>query len=122
MSETRKDPQRIAENDKDPVVGHAERRSARDEEAFTAKVDKIVAAEMPRMFAMCEEIDDDAAVVAWGLSFKDRAEMIIADDGRQRHFIFSSAEYAPRELTARSKHCTLRLVWADQAQAQAKSA
>jgi hypothetical protein len=74
------------------------------------------------MFAMCEEIGDDAAVVAWGLSFKDHAEMILADDGRQRHFLFSSAEYAPRELTARSKHCTLRLVWADQAQAQATSA
>jgi hypothetical protein len=70
------------------------------------------------MFAMCEETGDDAVVVAWGLSFKDHAEMIIADDGRQRHFIFSSAEYAPRELAARSKHCTLRLVWANQPQAK----
>lgn len=122
MSETHQDPQGIVENGNNSPVGHTEGRSARDEEAFTAKVDKIVAAEMPRMFAMCEEIDDDAAVVAWGLSFKDHAEMILADDGRQRHFLFSSAEYAPRELTARSKHCTLRLVWADQAQAQAKSA
>ena len=125
MSETNHDPQKCVTTVKTPSADHTKAssvRSVRDEDVFAAKVDKIVADQMPRMFAMCEEIGEDAQVVAWGLSFKDHAEMILADDGKQRHFLFSSAEYAPQELTARSKHCTLRLVWADQAQEQAKSA
>jgi hypothetical protein len=88
MSETHKDPQEIVENGNNTPVDHTGRRSTREEEEFTAKVDKIVAAEMPRMFAMCEEIDDGATILAWGLSFKNHAEMILAADGRQRHFLF----------------------------------
>jgi len=117
MTNTSKGPQKPAiENDKNLATANdTERLSARDEEAYTAKIDKMVAEHIPRLFAMCEEIDDSAEIVAWGLSFKDHAEVIVADDGKQRHFLFPSAEYAPRELSARSKHCTLRLVWADQA-------
>jgi hypothetical protein len=121
MTHTSKDPQRpLVENDKNSATTDdavTERLSTRDEEAYTAKIDKMVADHMPRLFAMCEEIDDDAEIVAWGLSFNDHAEVIVANESRQHHFLFPSAEYAPRELSARSKHCTLRLVWADQTRA-----
>jgi hypothetical protein len=119
MTNTSEDPQRsLVENGTNSATADdTERVSTRDEGAYTAKIDKMVAEQMPRLFAMCEEIDDGAEVVAWGLSFSDHAEVIVANESRQHHFLFPSAEYAPRELSARSKYCRLRLVWADQAQA-----
>lgn len=80
------------------------------EEEFAAELADLVAGERPRLFALCEEIGDrvDGWVVAWGLAFEDRAEVIGTDDrGRAS---CESAETALRMLGRRRR---LRLVWCD---------
>lgn len=82
-----------------------------DEELFTAEIDKMVAADAPRVFALCEEIGDrvEAVTIAWGMDFDGRAEVVsAADDGVSG--VFGSAERARWLFSAHGK-TKVRLVW-----------
>jgi hypothetical protein len=36
----------------------------------------------------------DVVTLGWGLSFRDHADVMVTDDGRQRNFIFDSVNEA----------------------------
>lgn len=95
-----------------------------DEEVFTAEINKMVAADAPRVFALCEEIGQrvDACTVAWGLCFQDgHTELVYGlHDSRSRTTVVcGSAQRARDFFAARSRKvgCTIRLVWVDQTRA-----
>lgn len=98
-----------------------------NEETFTREINKMVADEAPRVFALCEEIGQrvDAATVAWGLCFQDgHTELIYGlHDFRSRTTVVcGSAQRARDFFAARSRKvgCTIRLVWVDQTQTRAQ--
>jgi len=80
------------------------------EEEFAALLSEIVAEERPRLFSLCEEYGDrvDGWILAWGLAFADRADVVGADRGMSG--TFRSPESALRLLSRRRK---LRLLWCD---------
>ncbi|MGH3933237.1 MAG: hypothetical protein ACRDTF_25050 [Pseudonocardiaceae bacterium] len=80
------------------------------EEEFAAELADLVASQRPRLFSLCAEYGDraDGWVVAWGLAFEDRAELI-GTDGETRATC-QSAESALRMLSRRRR---LRLLWCD---------
>lgn len=95
-----------------PLGDDAELPPLGTEEEFAAELADLVASERPRLFAICEEIGDrvDGWVVAWGLAFEDRAEVIRTDDGVRASC--QSAETALRVLGRRRRR-RLRLLWCD---------
>jgi hypothetical protein len=100
-----------------------------NEEIFTAEINKMVAEDAPRLFALCEEIGDrvDAGTAAWGLSFEDGHTELVSGLHSPRTrttVICHSAERAREWFAAHSKKtgCTVRLVWVDQAREQTKIA
>ncbi len=82
-----------------------------DEELFTAEIDKMVAEDAPRVFALCEEIGDrvDAVTIAWGMDFDGRAEVVSAAHDGVRG-VFGSAERARTLFSAHDK-IKVRLMW-----------
>ena len=80
------------------------------EEEFATLLSEIVAEERPRLFSLCEEYGDrvDGWILAWGLAFADRADVVGADRGMSG--TFRSPESALRLLSRRRK---LRLLWCD---------
>jgi hypothetical protein len=80
------------------------------EEEFAALLSEIVAEDKPRLFSLCEEYGDrvDGRVLAWGMAFADRAN-VVGVDGRMSG-TFQSPESALRLLSRRRK---LRLLWCD---------
>lgn len=93
-----------------------------DEELFTAEINKMVAEDAPRVFALCGEVGDrvDAVTIAWGMAFDDHAEIVCTTHDSARG-IFDSAERARTLLSAHDK-IKVRLVWIDQAQEHIKAA
>jgi hypothetical protein len=103
--------------------------SSMDEEVFSDEINKMVAEDAPRLFALCEEIGVrvDAGIVSWGLSFEDdHAELVhgIHNPRSRTTVICHSAERAREWFEFHSKKvgCAIRLVWVDQAQEQVKAA
>ena len=80
------------------------------EEEFATLLSEIVAEERPRLFSLCEEYGDrvDGWILAWGLAFADRADVVGVDRGMSG--TFQSPESALRLLSRRRK---LRLLWCD---------
>jgi hypothetical protein len=64
-----------------------------DEEEFAAGLEELVADFAPRLFALVEETGErvDGRIVAWGMAFDDRAEVI----GAYRSFRGRSAPPTP---------------------------
>jgi hypothetical protein len=130
MGETSKknmdDNQGLIDNEEDSQVEDAdlaELSPIGDEETFAREIEKMVASEAPRVFALCEEIGQrvDAATVAWGLCFQDgHTELIYGPhDYRSRTTVVcGSAERARDFFATRSRKvgCTIRLVWVDHTQ------
>jgi hypothetical protein len=114
-------------DEEDPYVEYvdlAELSPIGDEETFTRLINKMVASQAPRVFALCEEMGDrvDAATVAWGMSFQDGyTELVYGHDSpRSRITVVCRTPERARDFFAtRSAKvgCTIRLVWVDQAQA-----
>ncbi len=78
------------------------------EEDFATLVDQLVADSAPHLFALVEEYGqrEDGWVVAWGMQFENRAEVVTEGDGPRLNV--GSAERASQIL---SPVGTLRLVW-----------
>lgn len=78
------------------------------EEEFAQEVRELVADEAPRVFALVEEYGErvDGWIVAWGMAFDDRVEVISANGGLR--MTFNSGERAQRAFSRRRK---IRLVW-----------
>jgi len=132
MSETEKkysDDEGFIDDEEDTeceYVNPAELSPIGDEETFTRAINKMVVDQAPRVFALCEEIGDrvDAAAVAWGMAFHDgHTELVYGHDSpRSRITVVCRTPERARDFFAtRSTKigCTIRLVWADQAQEQA---
>ncbi|MDQ2709575.1 MAG: hypothetical protein M3Z25_18985 [Actinomycetota bacterium] len=79
-----------------------------DEPTFVSLLEGLVADCAPRLFALVEEAGErlDGRIVAWGLQFADRAEVVGADRGLSASF--RSADSAHRLFGLRA---TTRLVW-----------
>ncbi|MBV9141100.1 MAG: hypothetical protein JO115_09295 [Pseudonocardiales bacterium] len=77
---------------------------------FAALLERFVADVAPRLFALVEEADErlDARIIAWGMEFTDRAELVWV--GRPIRGRFSCAERV-REVFSFSHHGTLHLIW-----------
>jgi hypothetical protein len=70
-----------------------------DEETFMREINKMIADEAPRRFALCEEIDQrvEAATAAWGLCFQDgHTELIygLHDPRSRTTVVCGSAQHA----------------------------
>ena len=81
-------------------------------EEFRRELGELVAAQLPRLFAVCEEIGvrEDGFVRCWGLDFGDAAEVFSAEDGRGRAR-FRSAAAAADHL---ARYDRVHLIWADE--------
>ncbi|HET9255524.1 MAG TPA: hypothetical protein VFO16_10015 [Pseudonocardiaceae bacterium] len=86
------------------------------EEEFAQEVRDLVADEAPRVFALVEEYGErfDGWVLAWGLAFEDRTEIISVNG---LHLRMPSPERAQRVFSRRR---TIRLVWTDPTQQPAQ--
>jgi hypothetical protein len=86
-----------------------------DEEEFAQEVRELVADEAPRVFALVEERGEraDGWIVAWGMVFEDRVEVIGAKGGLR--MTARSVDRVQRVLFRRRK---IRLVWTDPATAR----
>ncbi|MFR9732257.1 hypothetical protein ACL03H_23790 [Saccharopolyspora sp. MS10] len=91
-------------------IEHAQ--AAPDDAAFEGELRKLVASQVPRLFAVCEEIGvrEDGFVRYWGLDFGEGAELISAEDGGRARARFGSVESARSYL---SRHGKIHLIWAD---------
>ena len=80
------------------------------EEEFTRLMSEMVAEEAPRLFALVQEIGDrvDGRIAAWGLAFKDSAEVVGVAPGT--HMSLRSTESAVRWFS-RGEDVQARLVW-----------
>ncbi len=92
--------------DEEPLCG---------EEEFAQEVRELVAAEAPRVFALVEERGErvDGWIVAWGLVFEDRVEVISENSGLR--MTVRSVDRVQRAFSRRRK---IRLVWTDPATAR----
>jgi hypothetical protein len=81
------------------------------ETTFAEDIERMVKDQAPHTFALVEEIGDrvDVAIIAWGMAFRDRVEVVSNGPGAGRG-VFLSAERA-RTLLADTHHL-IRLVWA----------
>lgn len=81
-----------------------------DEPEFTALLEEMVADEAPRLFAVVQEYGDrvDGQIVAWGMAFDDRAEVVSV--GRTRRMSLPAPENALR-LFEFGSHLRARVVW-----------
>ena len=81
-----------------------------DEEEFAQEVRELVADEAPRVFALVEERGEraDGWIVAWGMVFEDRVEVI--SENRGLRMTVHSIDRVQRVFSRRRK---IRLVWAD---------
>ena len=121
----------LIDNEEDPQVEYvdvAKLSPVGDEEIFSHLINKMVAENAPRVFALCEEIGErvDAGTVAWGMSFQDgHTELVYGLDGRRTRIrlVCGTPERARDFFAARSAQvgCSIRLVWVDQAQAHIKT-
>lgn len=86
-----------------------------DEEEFAQEVRELVADEAPRVFALVEERGEraDGWIVAWGMVFEDRVEVIGAKGGLR--MTARSVDRVQRVFFRRRK---IRLVWTDSATAR----
>lgn len=77
---------------------------------FAALLERFVADVAPRLFALVEEAGErlDARIIAWGMEFADRAELVWV--GRAIRGSFSCADRA-REVFSFSHRGTLHLIW-----------
>lgn len=79
-------------------------------EEFAAIVDRMVADQAPRLFAVvqayCGQLD--GRVAAWGMAFDDGAEIVSVERGLRMSV--GAAETAPT-LFARNPQVEARLVW-----------
>ncbi|MGH3924912.1 MAG: hypothetical protein ACRDTT_18965, partial [Pseudonocardiaceae bacterium] len=77
------------------------------EEEFAQEVRELVADEAPQVFALVEEYGErvDGRIVAWGMAFDDRAEVVSVNGGL--HMSLASPERAHRAFSRRRK---IRLV------------
>ncbi|TCP57053.1 hypothetical protein EV191_1011005 [Tamaricihabitans halophyticus] len=81
-----------------------------DEEEFAAELERMVAQEAPRLFAIVQEYGErvDARIAGWGMAFEDHAEVIAV--GRRARLRLRSPERAMR-LFEFGAHIRARLVW-----------
>ncbi len=92
--------------DEEPLCG---------EDEFAQEVRELVADEAPRVFALVQEHGErvDGWIVAWGLVFEDRVEVISENSGLR--MTVRSVERVQRAFSRRRK---IRLVWTDPATAR----
>jgi hypothetical protein len=105
----------IHEDSDDRAVDHelrADEEPLCREDEFAQEVRELVADEAPQVFALVEEYGGrvDGWIVAWGMAFDDRVEVIGANGGLR--MAFNSVERAQRAFSRRRK---IRLVWASAA-------
>lgn len=81
-----------------------------DESGFTDLIDDMVAESAPRAFAVVQVYGErlDARIAAWGLAWKERAEIVGVDGGPQ--MCVRSPERACWMLS-RADDVSARLVW-----------
>lgn len=80
------------------------------EEEFTAIMEKMVADEAPRLFAVMQVYGErvDGRIAAWGMAFTDHAEVVSVDHGMRMSL--QAPENALR-LFKFGSHIRARLVW-----------
>lgn len=81
-----------------------------DEEEFAQEVRDLVADEAPRVFALVEERGEraDGWIVAWGMVFEDRVEVISENSGLRM-----TVRSVDRVQRVFSRRRNIRLVWTD---------
>lgn len=92
------------------VADPSQYRSLCDESLFLAVLDRMVANNAPRLFAVIEEYGErvDATIAAWGMAFRDHAEVVSVDHGLRMSL--PTPEEALPGFTF-GTHVRARLVW-----------
>ncbi|TCP57359.1 hypothetical protein EV191_1011314 [Tamaricihabitans halophyticus] len=85
-----------------------------DKDEFAELVREMVTEDAPKLFAVVQEKGDgvDAWVAAWGMAFKDHAELVAVD--RRVRMTLQRPENACR-LFRRGGRLNVHLVWTDDA-------